>query len=77
MLNGKTSDDCPKVSTACNNCVLNNKTHILPWKYTNKKGVKMHTKPSRYQVNIAVVHNQATPFFGVFYHWGDFRFHVE
>jgi hypothetical protein len=43
MLNGKTREDCPNVSTACNNCILNNKTHILPRKYTNRRFLKIKT----------------------------------
>jgi hypothetical protein len=43
MLDGKTRDDCPNVSTACNNCILNNKTHILPWKYTSRRLLKLKT----------------------------------
>jgi hypothetical protein len=43
MLNGKTRYDCPNVSTACNNCILNNKTHILPWKYNNRRFLKPKT----------------------------------
>jgi hypothetical protein len=42
-LSGKTRYDCPNVSTACNNCILNNKIHILPWKYNNRRFLKPKT----------------------------------
>jgi len=43
MLKGKIRDDCPNVSAAGNNCVLNNKTHTLPWKYTNRRFLTLKT----------------------------------